>query len=114
MPSTRLCECAYLQSVGSVPNRCATVIVPPFPSGCPVRRRIHAVIASMAMRSTPRASSGFLASSHRRGQGTVSTHWRTATHGKISSTHFAASEDIRRPPHAGQNPRPLHEKGTSR
>ena len=41
----------------------------------------------------------------------MSTHWRTGTRGRTSSTSTAACSAIRRPP---QLARRLHEKGTSR
>ncbi len=66
------------------------------------------------MRNTPRARSDLRASNHRRDHGTVTTHCRTATRGRTVSVQRRAAVVIRRPPHAGQKPRPLHEKGTSR
>ena len=44
----------------------------------------------------------------------MSTHWRTGTRGSTVSTSWPACSVIRRPPRLGQNPRPLHEKGTRR
>jgi len=44
----------------------------------------------------------------------LSTHWRTGIRGNTSVTRRAARSVILRPPQLGQNPRPLHENGTSR
>jgi hypothetical protein len=46
--------------------------------------------------------------------GRLSVHCRTRTGGNTWSTSCAARSAIRRPPQLGQNPRPLHENGTSR
>ena len=54
------------------------------------------------------------ASCQRLCHGTVSTTCRTATRGSRPSTQRAARAAIRRPPHDGQNPRPLHDNGTRR
>jgi hypothetical protein len=42
------------------------------------------------------------------------THSRTGTSGNTRSTRWAARSAMRRPPQLEQNPRPLHEKATSR
>ena len=46
--------------------------------------------------------------------GSDNTHCRTGTRGSTRSTRNAAVSAMRRPPHEGQNPRPLQENPTTR
>jgi hypothetical protein len=96
------------------PNLWMEVTDPAFPPFRPVACRYHRPIARSETRSTPSARSERRARSHRRRQGTVSTHCRVATCGITRSTRCAARSAIRRPAHDGQKPRVLHENKTSR
>jgi len=63
-----------------------------------------------------RRQNGSRDAQHRRRRrcGRLSVHCRTGTGGNKWSTKCAARSAMRRPPQLGQNPRPLHENGTSR
>jgi hypothetical protein len=88
------------------PNLWMEVTDPAFPPFRPVACRYHRPIARSETRSTPSARSERRARSHRRRQGTVSTHCRVATCGITRSTRCAARSAIRRPAHDGQKPNP--------
>jgi len=96
------------------PNLWTDVTAPLLPNGRPVALRYHRVMRRRATRRTPSTRSVRRASNQRRLKGTVSTHWRVATHGITRSTQCAEVSAIRRPAQLGQNPRVLQENSTSR
>lgn len=99
-------------SASEEPKRWMAVTAPLRPCGAATALRYHRSMWSSATDRTPRSSSGLRASSQRRRKGSVRTHCRVPTWGTTRSTSDAARSAMRRPQHAGQNPRPLHENGT--